>query len=149
MFLIIFFYKIISNLYNLIFLTIIGNKYDKFIKSEYSYFSIFVPSFRKIIDKSDLSYRLIYVDLYCTNDYDNVIEIIRDALAIFLNRILESLNPLYWIETIINLPKTALIYLGLPSESVFIKALQLIWWILAPICIIFRDKLLSFLPQLF
>ncbi len=42
---------------------------------------------------------------------------------------IETFNPLYWIEAVINLPKQLLNYLGLPSESIVIKIAQLMWWI--------------------
>ncbi len=91
---------------------------------------------------------MMYVDLFCINDYEKVSDVIRSSLAIFLNRILESLNPLYWIDAIINLPKKALLYLGMSPESVFIKLFQIIWWITMPIFILYRDKLLGLVTTL-
>ena len=147
-FLVILAYKIISNLYNFIYLAYISDKYEKFIKNECSYFSVFIPSFNKLIDKSGFKHYMMYVDLFCINDYEKVSDVIRSSLAIFLNRILESLNPLYWIDAIINLPKKALLYLGMSPESVFIKLFQIIWWITMPIFILYRDKLLGLVTTL-
>jgi len=52
-----------------------------------------------------------------------------EAVGVYRSRVLETFNPLYWIEFIINLPKHILSYLGVSSESVVIKIFQLIYWI--------------------
>lgn len=53
-----------------------------------------------------------------------------DAIGVYRRRIFETFNPLYWIELIINLPKKILVYLGVNAESVSIKVLQVLWWLL-------------------
>jgi hypothetical protein len=52
-----------------------------------------------------------------------------DAIGVYRRRILQTFNPLFWIETVIFLPKKILVYLGVKnSESVVIKLLQIVWW---------------------
>ena len=53
------------------------------------------------------------------------------ALGVYRSRIFESVNPLYWIEFFINLPKRLLTYIGVPAESIVIKILQLLYWVIA------------------
>jgi hypothetical protein len=66
------------------------------------------------------------------NRRDMVVATVRmfdEAVGVYRSRTLEVFNPFYWIEFIINLPKHILSYLGVSSESVVIKILQLIYWI--------------------
>lgn len=51
------------------------------------------------------------------------------AIGTYRARMFESLNPLYWIEAVIYLPRTVLCYLDLPAEGTGAKILQLAWWI--------------------
>lgn len=57
-----------------------------------------------------------------------------EASGVFKSNILESLNPLYWIQSIIFLPKKVLSYLGLNPETIIIKLLQLLYWMIS-LCI--------------
>lgn len=51
------------------------------------------------------------------------------AIGTFKSRMWEALNPLYWIESVIMLPKTALTYVGVKPEHFSVKILQLIYWL--------------------
>jgi len=55
--------------------------------------------------------------------------LMREAIGTYRARMLQTFNPLYWIELLIYLPREALGYLGVPAESVFVKGLQIIWWV--------------------
>lgn len=59
----------------------------------------------------------------------SVVRMFHQATGVYRSRMIETFNPLYWIEAVINLPKQLLNYLGLPSESIVIKIAQLMWWI--------------------
>jgi len=50
----------------------------------------------------------------------------REAIGTYRQRMIDTFNPLYWIETVLHLPKVVLTYLGLPPESVFIKGVLII-----------------------
>lgn len=63
------------------------------------------------------------------------------AIGVYRSRMLQTFNPLYWLESVINLPKQVLSYLGVPPESTVIKIAQLIYWIVG--------SLLSFLFALY
>lgn len=55
------------------------------------------------------------------------------TIGIYRSRMLETINPLYWIESIIFLPKRILNYVGVSSEKVVIKVFQIIYWLFAAI----------------
>lgn len=69
----------------------------------------------------------------------------RQAIGTYRSRMIEAFNPLYWIETIIYLPREALRYLGVSSESGIVKVLQLIWWIIGSVVailwVVFRPEI--------
>ena len=54
-----------------------------------------------------------------------------NAIGAYRSRMWETINPLYWIESVINLPKLALTHLGVPAESVIVKISQLLYWLVA------------------
>ena len=58
-------------------------------------------------------------------------QMILEAKGIFKERILETFNPIYWIESAIFLPKHTLMYLGIKPDNIILKLLQLAWFILA------------------
>jgi hypothetical protein len=57
----------------------------------------------------------------------------------------ESLSPLFWLESLINLPKKLLAYLGVPPENVVIKIARVIWWaagvVFGSIYLLYRSEL--------
>ncbi len=69
------------------------------------------------------------------------------AIGTYRSRMFETFNPLYWIEAIINLPRELLAYLGIPPESVFVKLLQVMWWVFgtvfAVIYLAYRPEIIS------
>lgn len=72
-----------------------------------------------------------------------------EAQGVFLSRVLNSFNPIFWFELIIFLPKNILTYLGFNPEGIFTKLLQLIWWIIGAIStlggIFFNKELVLFI----
>lgn len=52
-----------------------------------------------------------------------------EAKGTYRTRTLETLNPLYWVELVINLPRIMLEYVGVSSESIVVRSLQVVWWI--------------------
>jgi hypothetical protein len=55
------------------------------------------------------------------------------AIGAYRSRVLETFNPLYWIEFVINLPRQALSYLGVSPESATIKIAQLAYWVVGAV----------------
>jgi hypothetical protein len=82
---------------------------------------------------------------------DNVSAILTmfdEAIGVYRGRIFETFNPLYWVNCIIFLPKNIFQYLGVGSEKIITKIFQIAWWFLAPISLIFRDKLTTVIKHL-
>lgn len=77
--------------------------------------------------------------------YEFTLGLFFNAIGVYRRRTIESFNPLFWIETIIYLPKRILKYLGLNPDSVSAKVLQLLWWFftvaIAILIAIFQEEL--------
>lgn len=56
--------------------------------------------------------------------------IILDALGVYNDRMWSSINPLFWIQVFVFLPQSIIDYLGLSTNTVLTKLLQLVWWAL-------------------
>lgn len=57
-----------------------------------------------------------------------ILAMFRETIGTYRARMLETFSPLYWIETLINLPRALLSYLGVPAENVLVRVLQVVWW---------------------
>lgn len=53
-----------------------------------------------------------------------------EAIGVFKHRLFQNFNPVFWIEFIFKLPEYILIYLGFKSENVFVRIIQVMYWIL-------------------
>jgi len=60
-----------------------------------------------------------------------------DAIGTYKRRAIETINPLYWIQLIIYLPKKLLIYFGYEKDNFFVKFIQFFWWIISSISTFF------------
>lgn len=70
------------------------------------------------------------------------------ALHTFRQRSLEAFSPLYWMNTILYLPKNIFKYLGLSTNTLAAKLFQLIYWIMTPLLLLLRDNLHQFVLTL-
>lgn len=66
----------------------------------------------------------------------NVYSMIREAKTIFKSRIIDSFNPLCWLETFIYIPKIVLQYFSIDTNSILIKIALILWWMLNLISIV-------------
>lgn len=66
-----------------------------------------------------------------------------EAKGVYKSRILESVNPLFWIDLLVFLPKNILLYLGMSEQNVAFKILNVImqglWWIACAAVAFFHD----------
>jgi len=53
-----------------------------------------------------------------------------EAIGVYKHRVCQTINPVFWIEFIIRLPKHALSVLGIKSDNSFSQLVQLIYWII-------------------
>jgi len=58
---------------------------------------------------------------------------LHQAMGVYRGRVFEALNPLYWIELALNLPRHVVGYLGVPAQSVLTRVLSVIYWLGASI----------------
>lgn len=82
-----------------------------------------------------------------TSIFYNVNIKFRDALGIFKSRIFESFNPIYWIETLIFLPKNMFKYLNVEDSKLLVRFSQIIYWIITATYAIFSDELNTYLKD--
>lgn len=71
------------------------------------------------------------------------------AKAKYKTRMLEALNPLYWIDVVIFLPKHVALYFGKDADKLSVKISQVVWWILAPVATLARSEIYSWFSALF
>lgn len=91
-------------------------------------------------------------DLIPTRDRDYVqciYSLLVQAKGIYYRRLINSFNPLFWINSLIYLPRTIFAYLGLKSDSFITRLLQVVWWFFAPIAIALRTDLYEFFGRFF
>jgi hypothetical protein len=69
-------------------------------------------------------------------------DMFNEAKGAYRQRSLESFNPIFWIESIIFLPRSIISYLGLSTESIMTKILLILWWFITPLAYLFREKIL-------
>lgn len=67
--------------------------------------------------------------------------------SVFQSRFNETFSPIYWIQVIVFAPQKLLLYFDIPATSIISKFFQLIYWILTPITIFYRDTLTSYLLE--
>lgn len=74
-----------------------------------------------------------------------------EAAGVFKKNMRDCLNPLYWIDFFLFLPKSLLSYLGFPSDTTWYKIcnilLTFIWWLLGTIIIFFKPQIQQFIIE--
>lgn len=72
--------------------------------------------------------------------------------TVAVSSISSSINPLYWIDLILFLPKTLLSYLGISSKTSGYKIcnvlLTFIWWVFGVFLVYYKPQLQQFLIEL-
>lgn len=63
------------------------------------------------------------------------------AFGVYRFRAIQPLNPLYWAEFLLTLPRHLLVYLGVPAESVVVKSVIVIYWIGLGLLSLFRSEI--------
>lgn len=77
---------------------------------------------------------------------------LREAIAVYKYRAVNTFNPFTWIEFIVYLPKHLFSYLGIGPDSLFIKIIQLIYWLFGLFgtisSLIFNQQLIDWIQSL-
>ncbi len=72
-----------------------------------------------------------------------VIELLLEARGNYWSKFVNSINPFYWLRIVLYIPKFVLSYIGISPDSICIKIIQLIYWLLG----ITFTVLISVFPQ--
>jgi hypothetical protein len=91
------------------------------------------------------------LNLYPTDDANYaiaILQILQQTVSVYKSRLAEAINPLYWINVVIFLPRTILEYLGAKGTGLGTKVLQLIYWICGTVLAIWKDEIFSFIRDL-
>ena len=67
---------------------------------------------------------------------------------VFQERYNEIFSIKYWINFVVFLPKEIINYLGLETDHIVVRALQVIYWLFTPVLVFFRTKLISLVLKL-
>jgi hypothetical protein len=80
-----------------------------------------------------------------------VVRYFKESEYVYKTRMFDAINPFYWVESFIYLPKNLLNYLGVKIESVAIKIFQIIWWLIVFVStivgIIFNESFISWIKK--
>lgn len=77
-----------------------------------------------------------------------MLKYLAEAKGTFKHRIIENFSPLFWIDCVLFLPRTVLEYMGVDGNGVITKVFQLLYWVAAPLLLVFRDKLSQYILSL-
>lgn len=144
-------------------------KYEEYLKHENDCFHQYAPAVTKLFNAAGLeeSYFAVaepigygYIHTATVPHFINLahkrVDIVSATLrcfdqskSIFKSRIIETFSPLYWIKLILFLPKHLFQYLGVNADSVFVRGIQLAYWLVAPILIFFRDSICQYIISRF
>lgn len=76
-----------------------------------------------------------------------------EAQGVFKKNMCDSINPIYWLDFLVFLPKNILIYLGLDTEKTLFKIINLgftfLWWSFCTLVTIFQPEIKQFIVELF
>ena len=71
-----------------------------------------------------------------------------ESISVFRMRMLESLSPAFWLKFVLFIPTHLMQYLKLPTESVFARTLQVLYWLTTPLLIVFRNDICAYIIAL-
>ena len=69
--------------------------------------------------------------------------LIPTALGVYQDRMKNAFNPLWWIDTLIFLPRAVLTYINISAESVIIRIGQLIWWMIGLVFTAYKTEIVG------
>lgn len=148
-------YKLSVNLSSLIRLNHYKQMYEEYLRNVNTQFREYSVLLSKLFIKAglkDTSFQGGYLYDNLIVKHEGIVALVLryfdEAKGIFKNRILESLSPLYWINFLIYLPKNLFLILGLDPESTVTKIFQLLYWVITPSAIMFRDILNEYIKSL-
>lgn len=167
-FLIIFVYKLISNIIDYINIIRYSKMFNDFINQKndkiFQYKSICIDLFKKlnISDKCfPIAQKMGYGQFASfkasvfTNFPDNSTLFARETLCMFddatgicKRNIFQCFSPKYWIDFILFLPKKIFTYLNVSADSILIKITQVIYWLVSIAITLFSTDITNYIKSL-
>lgn len=161
-------YKLLLNISALIRLYIYRRKYQKFLEKQNFDFSVHTASLVHLFKQASIKEYAVpyaqpagagYVSTGRASIYDNLSSLREDvvtsvihsflvAKGTFTHRIFETLSPLYWINCVIFLPRRIYEYLGIDADKLSCRVIQLLYWVLTPLLLTFRDHIYQYISAL-
>ncbi len=80
--------------------------------------------------------------------FAHAVDMFLAASGVYRERIKECFSPKYWVDQILLLPKNLLNYLGLNADSIIIKIINIIYWFLIPLFLLWRDEFIAWIKSL-
>lgn len=144
-------------------------KYKKYISGKGEEFAIYTAPIRKLLKQAGIPDSTVTaVDSLGHGQFQavqvSVVEnltvkrgdVIADALNMlskikgtFLMNLRECFSPLYWVQLVLFFPIKLCEYLGISGDKLVPKLIQILYWISAPLLLLFRTQLYEFIVQLF
>ena len=85
------------------------------------------------------------IDQFPSNDPEMVEAstlLIQFALGVYRDRMKNAFNPLWWLDTLIFLPRAVLTYLNISAESIIVRVGQLAWWAGGLLLVAYKTEIL-------
>ena len=170
-FLIVFAYKLLSNVISLFKTKHFIELHLKYIVEQNFDISVYQPSFEKLLKRANIKdsfvaeaepigyghivTRNISVMLNIQSKRQDIASLVNHQLirakGVYSLRIKECFSPIYWIECIVFMPRHLLDYLGIDKDKVGYKLsnvlLTFIWWSIGAAVAIFRDEIRNIIVQ--
>lgn len=169
LFLLIFLYKLISNITYLIKINYYHNLYGDFIENKstkiFQHKNHVIELFKKS-NVSNNSYPISqnsgcnmvssgYTSIFTSFPTRNFRMLkpteasFQNSIGTFKGRIIECFSPKYWIDTILFLPRTILVYLNIPTESIFTRISQVLYWLIGTAITLFSNDISNWIKSFF
>lgn len=80
-------------------------------------------------------------------------ELLEESVSIFRSKLINTFNPMFWVESLVYLPTKVLSFLGVANNKTLVKIFQLLWWLLAfvsaLVSIFFNEQFKEWISALF
>lgn len=156
-FILVFCYKLISSISDLIRITFYKGLYSKYLNNENERFKQYAKLSADLLKKlgiketyingttsslfTNISNNSRIVSTYIKNAFESAVGVAKYNLK-------QCFSLFYWINLVLFLPKNILVYLNVSAESIFTKLFQLIYWIASILLTLFSDEIVEFLKSI-
>ena len=165
--------KIILNVYYLVRVKRYYSLYNEYVKDPKWEFYQYKPSIIKLIKMAGVKDsftplvkpagfgKLISANL---STFDNITltdrgvpqaitGMFNEAIGVYKSRIIDAVNPLFWVELVIFLPKKIAKYLDVNPEKFLVKIFQILWWfinlLIVIIIAIYQNDINQYIKHIF